>query len=235
MKLCSKCKIEKEFECFGKSKCTKDGYRYECKSCRKIYNIQNKNKIREYKKKYYQLNKEKCNKISKKWYIENIDFKKEYDKKYHLENKEKRKKTYDEWRVNNIDRLRDYKKQYYHNVVVNDPDKKIRISTRSIVKRFLKSKSKKTSDIIGCSYEYLREYLESKFEDWMNWENYGKYNGELEYGWDIDHIIPLSFAKSDSEVMELNHYTNLQPLCSKINRDIKKDKIDFKYIDNEIS
>jgi hypothetical protein len=24
-----------------------------------------------------------------------------------------------------------------------------------------------------------------------------------------------------------NHYTNLQPLCSKINRDIKNDKIDF--------
>ena len=25
--------------------------------------------------------------------------------------------------------------------------------------------------------------------------------------------------------IKLNHYTNLQPLCSKINRDIKKDKL----------
>ena len=57
----------------------------------------------------------------------------------------------------------------------------------------------------------------------MNWENYGLYNGEDNYGWDLDHIIPLSSAKSEEEVIQLNHYTNLQPLCSKVNRFIKKD------------
>lgn len=56
----------------------------------------------------------------------------------------------------------------------------------------------------------------------MTWENYGKYNGELEYGWDIDHIIPLSSAKNEDDLLRLNHYTNLQPLCSKVNRDIKR-------------
>ena len=35
--------------------------------------------------------------------------------------------------------------------------------------------------------------------------------------------VPLSLAKSEEELIKLNHYTNLQPLCSKINRDIKKD------------
>ena len=69
------------------------------------------------------------------------------------------------------------------------------------------------------------KYLESKFEDWMNCENYGLYNGELNYGWDIDHKIPLSSGKTEEKIIELNHYTNLQPLCSKINRDIKKDLI----------
>ena len=59
----------------------------------------------------------------------------------------------------------------------------------------------------------------------MNWENYGKYNGELNYGWDIDHIIPLSSAKSEEEVYKLNYYSNLQPLCSYTNRYIKVDKI----------
>ena len=34
----------------------------------------------------------------------------------------------------------------------------------------------------------------------MNWENYGLYNGELNYGWDIDHIIPISSAKTEEEV-----------------------------------
>lgn len=60
----------------------------------------------------------------------------------------------------------------------------------------------------------------------MSWENYGLYeSGVLEYGWDIDHIIPVSKAKDEEELIKLNHYTNLQPLCSFINRDIKKHKL----------
>jgi hypothetical protein len=82
-----------------------------------------------------------------------------------------------------------------------------------------------TEEIIGCSYEFLLKYLESKFEKWMTWENYGKYNGEFNYGWDIDHIIPLSSAFNEVDLLKLNHYSNLQPLCSLINRNIKKSKI----------
>lgn len=59
----------------------------------------------------------------------------------------------------------------------------------------------------------------------MNWNNYGLYNGEFNYGWDIDHIIPSSSAKCEKDAYKLSHYTNLQPLCSKINRDVKKDFI----------
>jgi hypothetical protein len=43
-------------------------------------------------------------------------------------------------------------------------------------------------------------------------------------GWDIDHIVPLCTAKSPEEVLSLNHYTNLRPLCSHVNRNIKRDK-----------
>ena len=57
----------------------------------------------------------------------------------------------------------------------------------------------------------------------MSWDNYGKYNGEFNYGWDIDHIKPISSAKTKEEIIKLNHYTNLRPLCSKENLD-KKDK-----------
>jgi 5-methylcytosine-specific restriction endonuclease McrA len=59
----------------------------------------------------------------------------------------------------------------------------------------------------------------------MTWDNYGKYNGEFGYGWDIDHIIPISTAVNENEVIQLNNFINLQPLCSKINRDIKRDNI----------
>ena len=41
------------------------------------------------------------------------------------------------------------------------------------------------------------------------------------------HIIPLSSAKTEEELVKLNHYVNLQPLCSKVNRDIKKNNLEY--------
>ncbi len=87
------------------------------------------------------------------------------------------------------------------------------------------SKNFKTKEILGCTYEDFKFFLETKFESWMSWDNYGLYDGTLNFGWDLDHIIPISVAKSEEKVIKLNHYTNFQPLCSKINRDIKRHKI----------
>jgi hypothetical protein len=98
----------------------------------------------------------------------------------------------------------------------------LRISFYSAFNNKGYKKPKKTEEILGCSIEFFKNYIESLFEDWMNWDNKGLYNKELNYGWDIDHKIPLSKANSIEEVIKLNHYTNLQPLCSRINRDIKR-------------
>ena len=46
----------------------------------------------------------------------------------------------------------------------------------------------------------------------MSWENHGK--------WHIDHIIPLSTANTEEDILNLCHYTNLQPLWAEDN--IKK-------------
>lgn len=101
--------------------------------------------------------------------------------------------------------------------------------TRQIVRRGIKrcgyTKKSKTYEILGCTYDEFKLHLESKFEYWMNWDNHGKYNGEKNYGWDLDHIIPLSSVKTEEDIIRLNHYTNIQPLCSYVNRVIKKDKI----------
>ena len=112
---------------------------------------------------------------------------------------------------------------------VNDILFKISCNFRSALGRAIRLgsyyKSRKTEEILGCSFEFLMGYLESKFEPWMDWSNYGKYNGELNYGWDSDHIVPLSSARTEEELLKLLHHTNLQPLCSKVNRDIKKAKL----------
>jgi len=83
-------------------------------------------------------------------------------------------------------------------------------------------KKSKTEEILGCKFDFLKEYLQNKFESWMTWENHGLYNGQLNYGWDIDHIIPLCTAETEEELLKLCHFSNLQPLCSKINRDVKR-------------
>jgi hypothetical protein len=95
------------------------------------------------------------------------------------------------------------------------------------IKRNGYSKKTKTYEILGCSYEDFKTHIELQFQTWMNWNNYGLCNNEFNYGWDIDHIVPLASAKTEEELLKLNHYTNLQPLCSHTNRNIKKDKLDF--------
>jgi hypothetical protein len=81
---------------------------------------------------------------------------------------------------------------------------RIRARIRGVFRANGYSKSCRTFEIIGCSYEYLKEHLESKFVDGMAWENRNL--------WHIDHIIPLSYAKSEQDIIKLSHYTNLQPL-----------------------
>lgn len=98
----------------------------------------------------------------------------------------------------------------------------IRNLIKSTLSRKKHSKKSKTRDILGCSYPEFKLYLESKFEPWMTWNNYGVYTGKKNEGWEIDHVVPVFSADTESRLIELNHYTNLQPLCSFQNRGMKR-------------
>ena len=119
-----------------------------------------------------------------------------------------------------------YSRKWRANKVKNDPVwrsmQNIRGGIHSLFSKNRWMKENRSIDILGLSPVDFKEYIEKQFEPWMNWDNYGKYNGEFNYGWDIDHIIPVSKAKTVEDAIKLNHYTNLQPLCSKTNRDIKR-------------
>lgn len=66
---------------------------------------------------------------------------------------------------------------------------------------------------LGCSISEFKEYLESKFQPGMTWDNYGR------KGWHIDHIKPLcQFNLLDDEQVKVAcNYKNLQPLWSEDN------------------
>jgi len=88
-------------------------------------------------------------------------------------------------------------------------------------------KINKTEKILGCSFEEFKLYLTSKFEPWMNWNNHGCYTGNKYETWQLDHIVPLTLAKSFEDIIKLNHYTNFQPLDSYINVKEKRDKLNW--------
>ncbi len=193
----------------------------EVKVYRKEYREENREKILEYRKEYREKNKDEINQSQKEYREKNKDKYKGYY--------ERSKETYSKYRESNIDKIRSRQNSYFKERKANDPLFKLSCNIRTLINLSLVksgySKNTKSYNIIGISYNDLKSYFESKFSNWMNWENHGLYNGQLNYGWDIDHIIPLSSAKTEEEIILLNHYSNLQPLCSKVNRDIKKDRL----------
>lgn len=141
-------------------------------------------------------------------------------------NKEKTSNTSKEWYHKTKKQRQKLKAEYYRNKRKIDSLFKLKHNVRAMIHKGLRingyKKKSKSIEILGCSFEEFKLYLESKFEPWMNWDNHGLYNGTEMFGWDIDHIIPLSSTKTEDDIIKLNHYINLQPLCSKTNRFIKR-------------
>jgi hypothetical protein len=222
MKVCRKCGIEKnESDYYKRIK----GYENICKKCRSTQTMVFRRNDSTYRKRH--------NEQAKSYRDRDVNKKKikQRKSKYYLENKESIKEYLIKYYSDEVNRKRKIKTNYNRNRqrIKSDPLYTFSYSIREMIRNSFKRnrfiKESITEKIIGCSFDQLKIYLESRFESWMTWENRGLYNGELNYGWDIDHIIPISVAENSMELIKLNHYTNLQPLCSKINRDIKKNNI----------
>lgn len=204
-KICAKCHDEKPINEFYISNSSKDGHQSNCKLCVKEYNILyskiNTVKIKDRQKEYNDKNKKNIKEKHKIY----CQINKDILKKKNVARRKIRHQT------DNLFRLK-------HN---------IRGSIGKSIRNKGYTKKTHTYVILGCSYDEIKSHLEKQFQPWMNWNNYGLYNGTPNYGWDIDHIIPDSSATTEEELLTLNHYTNLQPLCSHINRDIKRNLINW--------
>ncbi len=178
----------------------------------KKYRESHKEETKEYKQKYNKLNKKEVAK-----------YQKEYNKQYYKSNKikiDKKNKTY---RKENIDKVRETGRLYKKNRKSVDSLFKLSQNIKSLILGSIKSsgfkKETKTAKILGCTIQEFKEYLENQFESWMNWNNYGVYKINGKRTWQIDHLLPSASAKTEEDIIKLNHHSNLKPLCSKENLD----------------
>jgi len=166
---------------------------------------------------------------SKNWAFNNKEKTKDIKNKWVLNNTEKAKESSKKWREKNLSKINIIRQRRKKERLKNDTlfklETAIRDSINNSLGRNFYTKNSRTYEILGCSFEEFKNYIESKFEPWMNWNNHGKYTGNYRETWQYDHIIPISFGRTEEEIIKLNHYTNFQPLCSRVNQYDKGDKL----------
>lgn len=197
--ICKSCNIQKTSDDFYMKDTNTNRYDTTCKSCRK--------------------------KGAKQWHSDNIEASKQNKKIWHSNNREANLEKFKEnhqrrmetnpeheynirktWRINNTEKINKMRR----NRCNSDINFKIGCNLRSNCYRMLKlggKKQCKTLELLNCSIEFLKKWLESQFYANMSWENMGSY-------WHIDHFIPVSnFDLTDFEMQkQCFRWINLQPL-----------------------
>ena len=252
IKTCSKCRMPKSFAEFSNTSSTSDGKMYECKDCRSSYHTPKIEGIKVFTDEQLRLcTKCEVIKpfsdfnatLKSKTGVISICKKCKIDDRKQVKNKEKNIPSFKICTKCSVEKSRgsfvkDSSKidglscvckpcTNLHKVERFNTDHTFRITSnirRTITNAFRGyNKNNRAENIINTSFLNLQKHIESQFLNWMSWDySYGKYNGNFNYGFDIDHIIPISYAKTEEDIYLLNHWSNFQPLCSKINRDIKK-------------
>lgn len=183
------------------------------------------------------MDKKKCSKCGE---IKNVsEFYKNKTKKDGLQSKCKLCSNIElrNWRSKNPNHVRSYEKKWKENNPEKNRQKKMKwakkkyricplfrlkdLYRKSCSKAFKLIGQKKNNSsikLLGLNdWQELEEHFSKQFYDHpetgekMTLDNHGL------HGWHIDHIIPLSTAKTEEDIIKLCHYTNLQPLWAKDN------------------
>lgn len=212
MKVCTQCKLLQSLEHFPNCKTGQHGKSAKCKNCDKI-NQKNRylknREIRIQKSKEYKIkNKERNAKVDRARYLKQREAKLVYQKKQRLNKPEYMKK----YRIKNKEKIRLTSNIWAKNKYHTDLSYRLRNILQKRIVANIRGyyKSQSTIDLLGCSIEEFKKYLESQFykDSRITWETYGP------KGWHIDHILPCaSFDLTDPAQQKICfHYTNMQPL-----------------------
>jgi hypothetical protein len=211
-----------------------------CKDCHKKKDITEFRERKKNGKPYHETRCILCAKsLARLKYKENISWhrdyckankkkKQEYNKKYYSKNREKLLSYRGNRREKDLTNLKHYNK----NRRKKDPSFKLRAYVSNSIGRYLiaNGSSKKGESILKYlpyTIEELRLHIESLFEAWMSWDNYGRYsinwdeNNQVTWTWQLDHIVPHSMLPYDSfehpNFLKCWALDNLRPLSAKQN------------------
>lgn len=208
-----------------------------CKDCQKKYQKQyrdeHKREAKEYQKKYQEDNKEELTEYKKQWYEDNKEEIKEAGVLYRQTHKEEIKIRNKIYNTNNKGKINRKKNIRIKKLWKEDPIFRLRSRISNAVGYALRTRgsSKRGHSImeyLGYTMPDLKEHIETLFEPWMNWDNWGKYdpktwndNDQATWKWQLDHIIPQSALPFKS--MKSKNFKkcwsleNLRPLSAKQN------------------
>ena len=167
--------------------------------------VKKADEIREYQKKYKEANKEKIREYGR---IRQLT---QYE--YNTEFREKKKAGMRA--IYGTESHREYAKAYRSMKRSSDLNFKLADNLRSRLRDALhgRSKSAHTLELLGCTLDFFKGYIEAQFQPGMTWENWSY------EGWHLDHERALAnFDLSDpKQQSEAFHYTNIQPMWGKEN------------------
>jgi hypothetical protein len=110
--------------------------------------------------------------------------------------------------------------EYVRNRRKVDPLFKLKMDILSKTNSALKSsywlRNSNNEKMLGADRDTVIKYIESKFKEGMAWSNRAL--------WHIDHVVPLSSAKTEAQLYSLANYKNLSPEWKGVNLR-KSDKI----------
>lgn len=176
--------------------------REEMRARARAWKAANRDRVREYRQRYWRANKPKERENFKSFHARNPAKKSGYDRTYRTKHPEKHL----EYRRKNRRRINATLRRRYH----SDENVKVRMCLRASFTQALRLggavKRASILKLLGCSIPEFKRYLGRKFRPGMSWENHGK--------WHIDHVRPCaSFDLTDPEQQRrCFHFSNLQPL-----------------------
>jgi hypothetical protein len=187
---------------FYKHRSHKDGLASHCKSCDK-----------KSCKKFKENNKALVKQLNINWRDKNKEVLQTRRKEYYELNREEVIQRNNNYNNKNREKVRKRKTAQSKKKREENPLFRMAFNLRRRTNLAFKKiiKSKKTTDLLGCSMETAFVHIESQFYchpitgENMTWGNYGKL-------WEIDHKDPIGLAGTREELEKLCHYTNLQPL-----------------------